>query len=65
MAKKKENGFTKRFMDVYEGAEEILVSSCDHCITAARISDCDRWWVIYCPVYLHFILEKHAPKARS
>jgi len=58
VTKKKEYGFTKRLMAVYEGAEEILVGSGDYCATATWIFNCDRWWIFYRPVYLYFVLIK-------
>lgn len=45
-------------MAVYEGAEEILVGSCDHSAVATRIFNCDRWRIFNRSVYLYFILMK-------
>ncbi len=52
------NGFTKRLMAVYEGAEEILVGSCDHSAVVTRIFNCDRWWILNRTVYLYIVLMK-------
>ncbi len=43
-------------MAVYEGAEEILVGSCDNSAVATRIFNCDRRWFFNRSVYLYFIL---------
>jgi len=45
-------------MAVYEGAEEILVGSCDNSAVATRIFNCDRWRIFNRSVYLYFILMK-------